>query len=488
MAARRRRKHKEQLTANVNVRKERQYLVVKENGVRSQGRVAQIGFRAFRCSGVSVKRRIPSGNERPALRRSAATTGKVILATAAQEAVEKTPSDTTEPWSPSAPPEAGKRVPPLRNTPPFGRLGGSRSVAIVFLSAVLFWAQGSFAYTGLPIERAQRDFQARYHYLTGGYVGWPNCRCGNGKAPHFPPDGFYGDALDDPEFAASLVQDLADKFFRMASIYNQFVAGSIDGLVTVPYYTAHDMPSLNSVTTTNYPADLVKLQNHIARLTTLKANASQTALEQRVAFCEAPDFSASCDEVKEWASTIVPSDLANAGQGWDETTWVRAGPRFGPIQVRELTGTDVREGGSETNYLAQMTVRRGMIYCDLTQRPGPGRALCYLRCVPQADGVSNGPPISPDGTFHAFASAPLGSEWSSTVVADFEPSFSTSCPPVPHQTRGWMIIDQVVIVTPSFDASPDAMVMCDSCRAGGSGGRAHLRHAAHPSRVKRLLK
>src|SRR2546428_8126918 len=51
------------------------------NGVASLGRVAQIGFWSLWCSGASVKHRVSSGIERPALRRSAATPTNGIWAT-----------------------------------------------------------------------------------------------------------------------------------------------------------------------------------------------------------------------------------------------------------------------------------------------------------------------------------------------------------------------------------------------------------------------
>src|SRR5436309_10852955 len=54
----------------------------------------------------------------------------------------------------------------------------------------------------VPIEQMQREFQARFHFVTyGNYVLWPPCRSGM-PAPLYPPDKFYGDLSGDPLFAA----------------------------------------------------------------------------------------------------------------------------------------------------------------------------------------------------------------------------------------------------------------------------------------------
>ena len=47
----------------------------------------------------------------------------------------------------------------------------------------------------------------------GNYLVWPDCRCGTVPAPLYPPEGFYGDLDNNPQFAAELVQNLADQFY-----------------------------------------------------------------------------------------------------------------------------------------------------------------------------------------------------------------------------------------------------------------------------------
>lgn len=45
---------------------------------------------------------------------------------------------------------------------------------------------------GIPVEILMQEVQARYHYLTGGWITWSAC-CGSDSpaTPHYPPAGFY---------------------------------------------------------------------------------------------------------------------------------------------------------------------------------------------------------------------------------------------------------------------------------------------------------
>src|SRR6266567_470968 len=98
----------------------------------------------------------------------------------------------------------------------------------------------------LRIEQAQRDYQARYHLLTGGYLQWPTCSKGQSPAPQFPKDGFYGDLTQDPDEAVVVIQDLVQKFYSNNVIYGSFVnvTNGFDGLsnvTAITTYTETDM-------------------------------------------------------------------------------------------------------------------------------------------------------------------------------------------------------------------------------------------------------
>src|SRR4051812_32154635 len=91
--------------------------------------------------------------------------------------------------------------------------------------AALFQGQVSASADGLTIEQVQRDFQVRYHTVNqNAYVDWPSCSSSmQTPAPRFPKDGFYGDTSLDPDRGVELVQDLVQKFYSSATIYNAFV-------------------------------------------------------------------------------------------------------------------------------------------------------------------------------------------------------------------------------------------------------------------------
>jgi hypothetical protein len=72
----------------------------------------------------------------------------------------------------------------------------------------------------IPIERAQREYQARFCFTQGYYCLWPNRSCC--PAPPFPPDGFYGDLEKNPQLGKVLVQDLISQF-NYEHIYTWFL-------------------------------------------------------------------------------------------------------------------------------------------------------------------------------------------------------------------------------------------------------------------------
>src|SRR5262245_21321665 len=82
-------------------------------------------------------------------------------------------------------------------------------VGLFLLLAVLL---AKPAMADVSVEGTQRMLQGRYYYLTGQYLRWPGCPCGNSPAPHFPPEKFYGDLSRNREFGAQLVRDLWSQF------------------------------------------------------------------------------------------------------------------------------------------------------------------------------------------------------------------------------------------------------------------------------------
>src|SRR5437867_11406077 len=96
-----------------------------------------------------------------------------------------------------------------------------RSLLMTAVVAVAHHARPALA--ELRVEQVQRDFQARYHLVTGGYLTWPKCSGSESPAPHFPKDGFYGDIIQDPDKGVEVVRDLVQKFYSANVIYTNFI-------------------------------------------------------------------------------------------------------------------------------------------------------------------------------------------------------------------------------------------------------------------------
>jgi hypothetical protein len=140
----------------------------------------------------------------------------------------------------------------------------------------------------IKIERAQRDFQARYHFVAtnyhafNGYLPWPACStCSLTPAPAFPKDGFYGDLTLAPDKAVLLVSNLWTAFFKLqlwnstgsgSTVYSHFIATTngtdgVEGAASVPPFTEADFPSdIGEINITNYPAKFKILEDYIQRL------------------------------------------------------------------------------------------------------------------------------------------------------------------------------------------------------------------------------
>ena len=128
----------------------------------------------------------------------------------------------------------------------------------------------------IPIESAQRDFQARYSLVKNAYVDWPACGCG--PAPQFPTNEFYGDLSADPDLAVKLVQDLALKFFLWETeIFTYFVdtpdgTTNIENQNPIPKYDEADFEYVDpySVNQQNDPDAFNTLRRYIDKLAYLE--------------------------------------------------------------------------------------------------------------------------------------------------------------------------------------------------------------------------
>jgi len=325
------------------------------------------------------------------------------------------------------------------------------AVLLVWLGLGVAWGQG------IPIERAQREFQARYYLIHHVHVTWPASPCE--PAPPYPPDGFYGAEAATPQLAAKLVADLADKFYGNTIIYPLFVASpdgieNIEGQTTIPTYDEDDFEALDdSITVSNYEVNFGRLSRAILKLKFLPFQAHPTAPTGSNP-ADTPDWKQSEAYADDYESARVAASAA-----WSSASW----EPYGAWAIGVVEATDVAD-----RYRAILTAWRGRIYANLQDAAqivsGPDTpvdlsgyrawARVYLKVGAGADGVgpySNGCPVSADGKFHGYTNPTLPVEyWSDPIVAaDVVPQFSDE---PPDYGTGWNIADQTVIVGPNFSA------------------------------------
>jgi len=162
------------------------------------------------------------------------------------------------------------------------RLGRNAGFIFSIVLTALLLCSSDHANAQITVEQVQRDFQVRYHTLTGGYLTWPNCSAGT-PAPNFPKNGFYGDLTGDPSQGVVLVQDLVKKFYSDNVIFNQFVNDSsgLEGVSQIPMYTGADMHALDpaGVDTNNFQASLANISDDIKKLIKVKVQAGGQCLK-----------------------------------------------------------------------------------------------------------------------------------------------------------------------------------------------------------------
>jgi len=231
-----------------------------------------------------------------------------------------------------------------------------------------------FARADLFLERTLREYQARYHYLTGAYVEWPHNY--QAPAPHFPPDGFYGDPLKDPDLGVIVVQNLSDTFLYTkcmgSPLYVWFAKTSdgqenIEGCSSVPTYTADDFLDLINaglINRSNYVWALSRLREHIRSLKWLNmfSGFGFDGLEERNGYAGAPQFG---------------DAKALAAASWANSAWTDC---QGYPACRIKRYEYIQDYGEPYWYVKLANVR-GRVQVDLTKYPN-SQAYLYLLVNP----------------------------------------------------------------------------------------------------------
>ena len=378
---------------------------------------------------------------------------------------------------------------------------------------------------GINIERVQRDFQARYHQVTGGYVDWPKCNEANGTpAPHFPKDGFYGDILLDPAKGVELVRDLAKKFDRDTIndelvIYDKFV-NAPNGYATLDaapptsinnYGDVDMLPGIlwSQVDENNYLQKLQLLETQMAKLTLVKVEATQvvtpTADDKQIVFYNGVGNGGACNVQLNCA--LIQWSTCNWGKAiWGNGPPVRPcdhpnnqiqfTPAFQPTQITRVVGSgtgDSNDGSPDPSFsVAGVYNTRGKISADL-RAFDKGTVKIYLKLSKPSIGDQqwdffmgrqNNPPwfildttqfgqstptISPESTYGEWTQGglTLGIVATTDQFVTHSDAIPTTPSPLPCvfntlNLNGWKVQHQLAIVAPDFTSVPDPQDCCSA--------------------------
>jgi RHS repeat-associated protein len=337
----------------------------------------------------------------------------------------------------------------------------------------------------IPIEQAQREYQARYYFLYGQYVPWPGCACAV-PAPAFPPDDFYGDLDSNRTLAVQLVRDLARKFYPdppTVRLYERFLKtpdgrSGIDGTsydvnpsppgsYTInefsPSVAGADMTHTNTITEVNYHQCLQALLSYIRKCNCVSAACSMT--------------NAAHSAGAGWGTNDNGCAVAKGiAEGVFASSW-GGGDQFSGWFFQYTTSTYYTyPPPPPTNYYAYMEALRGKLYNNPLDNGYQGfikgTMLAYAVCdLRSANGLGvTTPPVGTDRKFHVFETAGVvaGTPYCSAMIGDGLPSIAGGCPAdYSASDMGWSMLAPLLVLAPHFKTDPDDIHCSDGgCSAG----------------------
>ena len=217
-----------------------------------------------------------------------------------------------------------------------------------YLMAFLFILLGTIDINAqnFPIERVQREYQARYHYEYNGFIKWRSAP--NRPTPFFPKDGFYGDLSKNPDFCVLLVRDLVREFFVDTRIYRYFYKYNyIEGLSNLSsvYYTQSDFDYIDpaSVNKQNYETHLAKIFVNLTRLryhSIYPLNYPYNIQNGAI--------------IGYGSSTNKDNAINNANNNWDYNYSINNYDWSETINMSKYYETETQISGNQTNYYARI--------------------------------------------------------------------------------------------------------------------------------------
>ena len=356
------------------------------------------------------------------------------------------------------------------------------------LWAVLVLLGLGFAEVGqarLPIEQLQREYQGRYYFLSGLYLGWPACECGT-PAPPFPRSDFYGDLDHSPSLTLLLVQDLAGKFYNSASIYAQFLnttdgISNIEGQPDLPiFYLESDVPPVignadmrdpSTITLQNCTNCFYALKGYIEKLKFLPGpkelvSVAANGYDVRIG---ADGDTNGCEAAE-----------AKASAAWGACGWYTTPDEFLGVQAWSQRAP-VYEGTNIAYWVSTAGKQnvRSRIHSNPSQANPwltAGIMNIFIKAMPFRDGAENCfPPVTVDAKYHFYEQKDAMADYYSVPLGDIEVHDVGGCPAGdPPALKGWFIAiespNQVmgpfVALGPRFKTDPDDV----ECGEGGCSG------------------
>ena len=324
----------------------------------------------------------------------------------------------------------------------------------------------------MPIERVLREYQAKYHFVwstkndeskkaSAPYVEWPAGY--NGPAPHFPPDGFYGDLDKDPDMGVIVVSALQGVFRDDHNgVYFYYAKGTssdqLAGDVAIVPYRRGDFPALDATPDRGtYAGVLSSLASYVQSLKYF----SVTALTLRDCARHYGDSPRCCS--------------SGAAEGAAASVWLASSWNPEMCLPEMYVMQQVLPPGQEQcpdipNYTLNLEATRA---CLVASVPGSheGKYTWFLRVQAEPEGWGNNtPPVPADGVYHAWGGPQeAGSECVSAMLADGQPNVgSWPGPDAQFHVRGWEVLEFSAVFEPSYDDHPEPGSCCSSCNAGAT--------------------
>jgi len=342
------------------------------------------------------------------------------------------------------------------------------------------------------LERAQREAQARYSFIVGEHIKWPDCDCNGVPPPAYPTDRYYGEVIENNWVAAEYVSHLIQTIHDNAGVFANFVepnpASWPDESIA---YIPLPNPNPPNITRVNYDLHFVTYLKFLRRLNHYAVPVETTGnftfpdpdknAVKHISFSTGAERS--CGELQQ----LLDSDYASRA-------WTPSDDHLKSF-VR-LRSNDSSGGSARWGY----TVVKGTLLSDLTPfTSAPMDAAVYAFLHVSGGGFGSAPAgmSLTTGWQPVQSGAPpvADSYYLSGVIPDVASGDPPPFDAIACQTsdpliaKGWVISNAVTVITPQFNTRPRIDISCETlcCPVARNGlpkrGRVEAVHGSVAVRI-----